>query len=183
MPGPWHQGSLVFWWVMSLQIVNALLNALVLSEGEVATVDEWGEYLPPLYPVCLSIGKRKCASLKKNKTKCCSGFVPYFTYMLLKTGYAKTLNQLWIIAVLESLIMLFFTDLCLCDRNFDVVWGPPGCAKFCTDYLCNTGLTKETRVLPYLSTFLSVKHYQRSNITWFRISSGHCNPRLKLISW
>lgn len=168
---------------MGLQIVHGLVNVLALSVGEMATVDELAGHLPPLYPLWLSLRKMKGASFKKKKIKKISWFAYYFKYMLFKIGYAKTLNQLWRTPVLESLIRLFFTHCCLCDQNLYAARAPPGCAKFCTESLCNTGFTKETRVLPYLSTFLSVKYYQRSNITWFRISSGHRNPRLKLITW
>ena len=137
---------------------------------------------PVVIPCGCLLGKGNVCIYGK-KTHQNSGFAYYFMYMLFKIRYAKALNQLWRAPVLEPLIRLFFTDCCLRDQNLYAARAPPGCADFCTDDSCNTGFAKETRVLPCLSTFLSVKYYQRSNITWFRISSGHCNPRLKLITW
>lgn len=152
-PGSWHQVGLVFLWVMSLQFVNALGSALALSLGEVTTVDKWSWHLPPLHPLWLSFRIiNKNQQIKKHFEFPC-----YFTYTLFKNQICQ--NVKLIIensCAYQDLLSgcLFFFDPCRCDLNFCAAWASPGCAKFCTDHLCNTGFTKETRVLPYLNTFL-----------------------------
>jgi len=51
---------------VSLQIVNALVNALVLLVEEVATVDKCAGHLPRRYPLWLSFRKRECVYLRKK---------------------------------------------------------------------------------------------------------------------